>query len=220
MALAASLAISLLLAFVAEPEVDEAGVLLDVRYIRCAACQHLLIALHAHAATARASAGAESRSLGEEDFAGMIDEACRPSTAAGKWLRTMDMVEVDTDGGSIELHPQPEDGPCGVECATVAMACRNVMEEGWDSERAVAPQPRARGIHPAPRISPRPRRRHAARQPSRAHLRSGGSALLERVQRRRRARGDRLRIMVKLMQTTATEARSEPSTWPAVRRVH
>ena len=155
MALAASLTISLLLAFVAEPEVDEAGVLLDVRYIRCAACQHLLIALHAHAATARASAGAESRTLGEEDFAGMIDEACRPSTAAGKWLRTMDMVEVDTDGGSIELHPQPEDGPCGVECATVAMACRNVMEEGWDSERASAPQSRTRVTYPAPLYSPR-----------------------------------------------------------------
>ena len=105
-----------------------AGVAADLKYIRCSTCRHLIAALHKHAAERRAAA---KKKLGEEDIQKLVEDACVPDSEAGGWLRKIDMVEA---GEAIELRPQPQDGPCGTECGTMAMACAALLEEDWDSE--------------------------------------------------------------------------------------
>ena len=50
----------------------------------------------------------------------------------GAWLKFLDMVE--TDAQRIKVERQPEDGPCGSECKTLALACQQLLEEGWENE--------------------------------------------------------------------------------------
>lgn len=45
----------------------------------------------------------------------------------------LDMVESE-DGRSISLERQLQDGPCDVECSTIKLACKALLEEGWENE--------------------------------------------------------------------------------------
>ena len=38
------------------------------------------------------------------------------------------------EGDNILLRRQLEDGPCGVECRTIQLACQALMDEGWEME--------------------------------------------------------------------------------------
>ena len=108
-----------LLAAIATP----AGNPSDVKYIRCAACEALVDAVRARAATLPKS-GTES------DFQKIVDDACNPESV-GEWMSFYDLVE---DRDRLQLVKQAEDGPCGKECQTVALACRALLEEGWENE--------------------------------------------------------------------------------------
>ena len=62
----------------------------------------------------------------------MIESVCDPTKDEGAWLKFLDMVE--TDAQRIKVERQPEDGPCGSECKTLALACQQLLEEGWENE--------------------------------------------------------------------------------------
>lgn len=93
----------------------------DSKYIRCAVCEALVESLHNRTSLFRTEADAQ----------GAVDEACSEQGEAGAWMGFYDLVETED---RLELVRQPEDGPCGTECHAIALACRGLLEEGWESE--------------------------------------------------------------------------------------
>jgi hypothetical protein len=119
----------LVVAAAAAAAAAEAGVASDVKYIKCEVCEHLVNALHAQVAALRKKADG----LGEGKIDALIESVCKPEEEAGAWLRMIDLVEM-SGGQFLRIVRQREDGPCGQECATVAMACSALLEEGWENE--------------------------------------------------------------------------------------
>ena len=65
-----------------------------------------------------------------------MERLCTPEAVEGAWLRRIDLVERDDpDGGGrrLALEKMESEGPCGVECGTVALACRAVLD-GMENE--------------------------------------------------------------------------------------
>lgn len=105
-------------------QVEEVGVPSDVKYIRCHTCEHLVTALHEQMK-------APDKRPDESAVQLKIEKACKHGEAEGAWLRSLDMVENEE---TIRLEKQPQDGPCGKECLTIALACQRLLEEGWENE--------------------------------------------------------------------------------------
>ena len=119
-----------LLVLMAAATGQTSGVASDVRYLKCAACQHLVEAAHASLARERQ----QGASLSEDDVAAIIDRSCKPDTKEGAWLSKIDLVERD---GKLLLVEQAQPGPCEQECMTIAMACDAVVE-GMENELSEA----------------------------------------------------------------------------------
>ena len=109
---------------------DEQAVPGDTKYVRCDTCRHLVGAVHETVAAARKASRAKK--LSEETIQTVIESVCDPAKDEGAWLKFLDMVE--TDAQRIKVERQPEDGPCGTECKTLALTCQQLLEEGWENE--------------------------------------------------------------------------------------
>lgn len=105
------------------------GVVGDVKYIKCEVCNELSDALHVAVVGMRSGLG--KRPLDEGKVHALVESACSPENDEGAWLRHLDLVE---DGPRLRVERQAGDGPCGKECATAALACVALLEEGWENE--------------------------------------------------------------------------------------
>ena len=112
----------------ASAQTPSAGVPSDVKHIRCETCESLVSAAHRRFAELRKGS---KKALSEEDAMSVVETVCDPEADGGAWLRSLDLQE---QGRRLRLVKQAEDGPCGVECATLRLACQALMEEGWENE--------------------------------------------------------------------------------------
>ena len=96
----------------------------DTKYVRCDTCRYLVGAVHETVAAARKAS--KAKKLSEETIQTVIESVCDPTKDEGAWLKFLDMVE--TDAQRIKVERQPEDGPCGSECKTLALACQQLLE--------------------------------------------------------------------------------------------
>ncbi|EOD11052.1 hypothetical protein EMIHUDRAFT_120421, partial [Emiliania huxleyi CCMP1516] len=122
------LALAAALLSVASAQTPSAGVPSDVKHIRCETCESLVSAAHRRFAELRKGS---KKALSEEDAMSVVETVCDPEADGGAWLRSLDLQE---QGRRLRLVKQAEDGPCGVECATLRLACQALMEEGWENE--------------------------------------------------------------------------------------
>lgn len=132
-------------AFYNEPAAaGPSGVPSDVKYIKCEVCEAAVS--EAHGQFDAMKSGVPS----EEAATQIVEQLCKVNAAEGSWMRKFDLVERSDEatpsdsgnsgggGGSISgggggrrlaLVKMEEEGPCGVECATVALACAAAVEE-------------------------------------------------------------------------------------------
>lgn len=101
------------------------GVPTDVKYIRCGVCESLAAEVHSHVQKT------PDVRKSEASIVTALEQSCDPTSDAGAWMRSIDLVELE---GRLVLVRQEEDGPCNRECATIKLACRALLEEGWETE--------------------------------------------------------------------------------------
>ena len=109
------------------------GVTTDVKYIKCAACEAVVTeAYEAFAAQKKALKTIKpSEALAQQ----LVDNICEPDDESGAWLRSVDLIEQEAEGGGrrLALVKQEDEGPCEVECATVKLACEAAVS-GFENE--------------------------------------------------------------------------------------
>ncbi len=109
----------------------------DLKFIRCEVCEHFVGSLHESVKAARTRKEKDGKKkLSESEVQSLVEGACKPLEPSGTWLRHLDLVETDEADGGQRLRVVKHDlsGPCGVECATAALACTGLLEEGWETE--------------------------------------------------------------------------------------
>lgn len=95
----------------------------DVKYITCSTCKTLAKKIHTESSKWNAKI-----TKSEEALQGKVSEMCDPKSTPGSWITEYDMVE-SKDGKAVDLKRQSQQGECEVECNTIAMACRQVLQE-------------------------------------------------------------------------------------------
>ncbi|CAE8644186.1 unnamed protein product [Polarella glacialis] len=95
----------------------------DVKLIACSTCKALARRLHSEM-----SKWDKKTIASEEAIRSKVTQMCDSSSVSGAWLRELDMVE-SSDGKKIELKRQSSQGYCEVECKTIELACKAVLEE-------------------------------------------------------------------------------------------
>ena len=130
-------AVALLAVLPPGPESAARGVASDVKYIKCAACEAAVTAAHELFTQPREAGAARAQS--EEEAHQLVEQLCKPEAEEGAWMRAIDLVEQQVDGGGrrLALVKMEEDGPCGQECLTIAMACESLVG-AFESELAEA----------------------------------------------------------------------------------
>jgi hypothetical protein len=87
----------------------------DVPLIVCETCPHV----------ARAAVRAGSSAATEIAALDAVEAVCTPDSPHGKWTRSIDLVETR---GRLRVVPMSGVQRCGVECATVALACERILD--------------------------------------------------------------------------------------------
>lgn len=95
----------------------------DVKFITCATCKALAKRLHSQISKWDAKVTGS-----EEALQAKVAEMCDPKSAVGSWITEYDMVE-SKDGKAVELKRQSSQGECEVECNTIALACKELLQE-------------------------------------------------------------------------------------------
>ena len=104
------------------------GVVSDVRYIKCAACEAAVAAAHEQMGLLRKKT---KPAPSEEQTMTLVENVCKADADEGSWMRSIDLVEQrDAEGGGkrLALVKVDDEGPCGQECRTVALACEAGIE--------------------------------------------------------------------------------------------
>merc|ERR1711871_75618 len=100
----------------------------DLKHLRCPVCKELVKSLHATVGglpkTMKARKNKPARPS-EEAVAKVVQKACSPSSEAGAWLKTFDVVE---SGGTLALSAMGSAGKCRRECRTMMTSCEETMD--------------------------------------------------------------------------------------------
>lgn len=98
------------------------GVVSDVPLILCDTCHFV-----AEAAAADPEPDSDISALD------LVEALCAPANERGKWTRTIDLVE---QRNRLRMVAQTGEQDCGVECATIALACEAVVDAAGGTEFA------------------------------------------------------------------------------------
>jgi len=113
----------------------------DTKYIWCDVCQESVKQLFRQV-TARQQA-ATGKKLSEGDMTEMSDKICDPEAEEGAWLKATRLKAVED---KLKLVNDWEKEKCGVDCETIARACRetfgdyslDLAESVWRGEKRAA----------------------------------------------------------------------------------
>lgn len=107
----------------APPEDPFPPVKSDVKFIACSTCKALARRLHSDM-----SKWGNVITKSEDEIRNKVAEMCTSGTEGGAWFSEFDMVE-SKDGQVIDLKRQPTKGECEVECKTIELACKDILQE-------------------------------------------------------------------------------------------
>jgi hypothetical protein len=102
------------------------GVQTDVKYILCEACEHVAEAVVD-------ALGAIEPPVTEVAVLDAMEALCNPREKVGRWMRSIDLKE---RGRKLKMEAQKGVQECSKECATISMACEEVVEAVGTTELA------------------------------------------------------------------------------------
>eukprot|EP00188_Purpureofilum_apyrenoidigerum_P002162 Plantae.Rhodophyta-Purpureofilum_apyrenoidigerum.ctg23095.p1 GENE.Plantae.Rhodophyta-Purpureofilum_apyrenoidigerum.ctg23095~~Plantae.Rhodophyta-Purpureofilum_apyrenoidigerum.ctg23095.p1 ORF type:complete len:249 (-),score=48.85 Plantae.Rhodophyta-Purpureofilum_apyrenoidigerum.ctg23095:100-846(-) len=93
----------------------------DVKYITCATCQAAAHRLHQYIQM-------HQKNLRENDLLTLLESFCDPFQPQGEWIPYYEM-EYDRENHRLALKEHDFPGVCNEDCATIAKACTEAIED-------------------------------------------------------------------------------------------